>query len=194
MACPSFGAITIRGIAREKKYNNYNSIGTQDVSYNLSLKNLSTGAQLGTINTANSFSNRPDGIGPHSMSEFYSYDHDKTSTTTPTVTTTSASHNSNLNILSVAGNVSSDGGATITSRGVVIAANTTTPTLSNNFDSDTASGTTGSFTVTFSTSSFLVGPNGTVYYCRAYATNSQGTTYGTTRSVTITTSGNGGFQ
>ena len=105
----------------------------------------------------------------------------------------SATHNTSTDVLSVSGNVSSDGGATITSRGVVIAPNTTTPTLTNNFDYETASGTTGTFTVTFDTSAIIVGPNGTTYYCRAYATNSVGTTYGTTRSVTVTAP-EGGFQ
>ena len=192
MAVPFTGALSLRGIAKEKNYNNYNSLSNP--GSNLSLTNMSIGTQFGLINTANSATNRPNGSSPHQMSEFYAYDHDKSSATTPTVSTTSASHNSSLNILSVGGNVSSTGGASITSRGVVIAANTTTPTLSNNFDSGTASGTTGSFAVTFSTNGILVGPNGTVYYCRAYATNSQGTSYGSTRSVTITAGGNSGFQ
>ena len=191
MAVPSLGAITLRGIAREKRYNFYNSL--TDPGSNLSLSEMSTGTQFGLINTANHPANRPNTSTPHQMSEFYAYDHDASSASAPTVFTNSASHNENLGILSVAGNVSSDGGASITSRGVVIAANTTTPTLSNNFDYDTASGTTGTFTVTFDTTSILVGPNGTTYYCRAYATNSVGTTYGGTKSVTVTVSG-GGFQ
>ena len=182
----------LRGIAREKNYNNYNSIGNP--GSNLSLAQMSTGTQFGLINSANHPANRPNTTAPHQMSEFYFYDHDASSASAPTVFTNSASHNTNLDLLSVAGNVSSDGGATVTQRGVVIAANTTTPTLSNNFEYDTASGTTGTFTVTFDTSQFLVGPNGTTYYCRAYATNSVGTSYGSTRSVTIQPSGGGGFQ
>ena len=190
MAVPSSGILSLRNIAREKRYNNYNT--SIDPGSNLSLAEMSAGTQFGLINTANSAIHRPDTSTPHAMSEFYNYDHDKSSTTTPTVFTNSATHNENLGILSVAGNVSSDGGASITSRGVVIAANTTTPTLSNNFDSETASGTTGTFTVNFDTSSILVGPNGTTYYCRAYATNSQGTTYGATKSALVT--GGGGIE
>jgi len=188
MAVPSSGAINVRGIAREKKYNNYNSTGTQDVSYNLSVKNLSTGTQLGTINNANSLSNRPTAFAPYPMSDFYSYDHDKVSTSTPTVFTNSATNNQIASTLTVVGNVSSDGGASITQRGVVISTSQN-PTITSNIDSGTASGTTGTFSVVFDTSSLLVGPSGTVYYCRAYATNSQGTAYGTQIAVTVTTGG-----
>lgn len=188
MACPSSGNITIRGIAREKKYNNYYSTGTQDVSYNLSLKDLSTGTQLGTINNANSIANRPTAFAPYPMSDFYSYDHDKVSTSTPTVFTNSATYNESNSTLTVVGNVSSNGGATVTQRGVVIST-AQNPTITSNIDSGTASGTGGSFSVVFDTDNLLTGPNGTVYYCRAYATNSQGTAYGTQRSVTITSGG-----
>ncbi|MDA7492352.1 hypothetical protein N8445_00135 [bacterium] len=186
MACPNLGTITLKKIAREKRYNNYNSHGVH--GQNLSLKNMSTGTQHGTINNANSIANRPTALAPYPMSDFYSYDHDKVSASTPTVSTNSATNNENLGILTVVGNVSSDGGATITQRGVVIHT-TTNPTLTNNIDYDTASGTTGTFSVVFDTSNLLVGPNGTVYYCRAYATNSQGTAYGAQRSVTVTNSG-----
>jgi len=189
MAVPSSGTLSLRGIAREKRYNSYSTF--QDPGSNLSLAEMSAGTQFGLINTANSIANRPNTSTPHQMSEFYAYDHNLSNATAPSVSTNSASHNQALGVLSVAGTVSSDGGASITSRGVVIAANTTTPTLSNNFDSDTASGTTGTFTVNFDTSSILVGPNGTTYYCRAYATNSVGTTYGAARSVTVTLGGGG---
>ena len=100
-----------------------------------------------------------------------------TSTTTPTVTTTSASsitHNST----SSGGNVTSDGGASITARGVCwsTSANPTTA------DSHTTDGTgTGSF------SSSITGLSpSTTYHVRAYATNSQGTAYGA--DLTFTTS------
>jgi len=41
------------------------------------LKDASTGG-IATINTNNDSANRPDGMAPHSMTEFYSYDHDAT--------------------------------------------------------------------------------------------------------------------
>ena len=68
------------------------------------------------------------------------------------------------------GEVTSDGGATITARGVCW--NTTgTPTTTN--PKTTEDGTTGSFT------SAITGLTcGTSYYVRAYATNSSGTDYG----------------
>ncbi len=68
------------------------------------------------------------------------------------------------------GNVTADGGGTVTARGVCWAL-TENPTLSNSFTSD-ASGT-GVF------SSSITGLTaGTTYYVRAYATNSFGTAYG----------------
>ena len=105
----------------------------------------------------------------------------------PTVTTTTAT----LLLATTAtsgGNVTSDGGATITSRGVCW--NTTAnPTISNSKTTDT--GTTGTFT-----SSITGLTPGTTYYVRAYATNSSGTGYGselsftTINSYTVTVSSN----
>ncbi|MDB5226082.1 MAG: hypothetical protein JWN78_275 [Bacteroidota bacterium] len=86
-----------------------------------------------------------------------------TLTTNPIGSITTASASSG-------GNISSDGGAAVTTRGVCW--NTTPgPTIVN---SKTTNGTgTGSFT------SFLTGlASGTTYYVRAYATNSAGTAYG----------------
>lgn len=96
----------------------------------------------------------------------------------PTVTTTAA-----LTITStgatLGGNVTSDGNATVTERGVVYAT-TQTPTTSN---TKVAVGTgTGTFTtnVTGLTA-------GTTYYVRAYATNSQGTSYGSQETFNVST-------
>jgi uncharacterized protein (TIGR02145 family) len=99
----------------------------------------------------------------------------------PIVTTTSASTVTATGAI-LGGNVTSDGNATITERGVVYAT-TQNPTTSN---TKVAVGTgTGSFTtnVTGVTA-------GTTYYVRAYAINSQGTAYGSqeTFSTTITLS------
>ena len=75
------------------------------------------------------------------------------------------------------GNVTADGGATITERGVCW--NTSTgPTTSNS--KATSSGTTGAY----SPSMTGLSP-GTLYYARAYAINSVGTSYGS--EVTFTT-------
>lgn len=95
------------------------------------------------------------------------------------LTTNSVSSISTSSAIS-GGNVSADGGASITARGVVwgTAAN---PTIA--LATKTTDGTgTGSF------NSNITGLSaGTTYYVRAYATNSEGTTYGS--QVTFTTTG-----
>jgi hypothetical protein len=74
------------------------------------------------------------------------------------------------------GNVTADGGTAVTARGVVWATSPT-PTLADNFTEDGAG--TGSFT------SSLEGLQAaTTYYVRAYATNSEGTAYGSQVSFT----------
>jgi uncharacterized protein (TIGR02145 family) len=82
------------------------------------------------------------------------------------------------------GNVTSDGGAAVTARGVCWS-NSPNPTISNNTTSDGTG--TGNYT------SNITGLNqSTTYYVRAYATNSVGTAYGnqqtfTTQAATVTT-------
>ena len=93
-----------------------------------------------------------------------------------TLTTTTASSITSTTATS-GGNVTSDGGTTITARGVCWAT-TSTPTTAGSKTIDT--GTTGIFT-----SSITALTAGTVYYVRAYATNSAGTSYG--NEVTFTT-------
>lgn len=78
------------------------------------------------------------------------------------------------------GNITEDGGATVTVRGVCWATSAN-PTINNNKTSD-GSGT-GSF------ASSLTGLNlGTQYHVRAYATNSKGTAYGNDLTFTTITS------
>lgn len=94
--------------------------------------------------------------------------------TAPTITTPTVTTNSPTNIATtgatVGGNVTSDGGAEVIARGVVYGL-TSNPTLANNYVD--LGGGTGSF------STGLTGlDTGTIYYVRAYATNSQGTAYG----------------
>jgi len=69
MALPASGQISINDI--------YIETGNEN-ELNASLKNISDGTFV-TINTVNPAANRPDGVAPHAMSEFYSYDHDLTS-------------------------------------------------------------------------------------------------------------------
>lgn len=98
-------------------------------------------------------------------------------TTAPTVTTTSATAINQTSAVS-GGNVTSDGGATITARGICWAT-TANPTTANPKTTD--AGTTGVY------SSTMTGLTAnTLYYVRAYATNSVGTAYGTQISFTTT--------
>jgi uncharacterized protein (TIGR02145 family) len=91
------------------------------------------------------------------------------STSTPTnITTTTATSG---------GNITSDGGATITARGICWS-NTANPTIA--LTTKTVDGTgTGAFT-----SSITGLTAGTTYYVRAYATNSAGTSYGAQQTFT----------
>ena len=93
----------------------------------------------------------------------------------PTVITT-AVNNVAQTIATCGGNVTSDGGATVTARGVCWSTSQN-PTTTDSHTSD-GSGT-GSFT------SNLTGlTSSTTYYVRAYATNSAGTSYGNEVSFT----------
>lgn len=100
--------------------------------------------------------------------------------TLPIVTTTAVSAIT-LTTATSGGNVTSDGGGTITARGICYAT-IANPTISNTIV--TATGTTGTFS-----SNLTALTSGTTYYVRAYATNSAGTGYGT--QVTFITSANG---
>jgi hypothetical protein len=94
----------------------------------------------------------------------------------PTISSTSAAISITSTTATSGGNITSDGGATITERGVCWSINTN-PTTANSKTTD--AGTTGTYTST------LTGLTGnTLYYVRAYATNSVGTTYGPQISFT----------
>ena len=96
----------------------------------------------------------------------------------PTVTTTAAS-SVTISGAASGGNVTSDGGASVTGRGVCWSTSSN-PTTSNSRTSDGTG--TGSFT-----SSITGLSSGTTYYVRAYATNSAGTAYGSQVSFTTDT-------
>jgi len=97
-----------------------------------------------------------------------------TTTTVSSISSTSASSG---------GNISNDGGGAVTARGVVWSTSQN-PTIA--LTTKTVDGTgTGSFT-----SSITALSPGTVYYVRAYATNSAGTAYGNQQILTTATSSN----
>lgn len=96
----------------------------------------------------------------------------------PPVVTTAEVTEVSLNTAVTGGNVTSDGGAEITARGVCWG-KIQMPTTSDNYTSDGTG--TGEFI------SNITGlEEGTTYYVRAYATNSEGTSYGEEVSFTTT--------
>ena len=76
MAVPSSGTLSLRGLGREKVYDNYSSTSNL---INVSLSNLATGTGYDSTNAAST--SKPNSTTPHSMSEWYGYDHDATSAT-----------------------------------------------------------------------------------------------------------------
>ena len=101
------------------------------------------------------------------------------SVSTPTVTTTIVS-SITYNYAVTGGNVTSDGGASVTERGVVYSTSQNPITTSTSAIKITSGSGVGTFSVALED----LAPN-TTYYVRAYATNSKGTAYGT--QVTFTT-------
>lgn len=107
-----------------------------------------------------------------------SYGEEKTFITSklaPTVTTTDVSSITS-NSAVTGGNVTSDGGANVTARGVCYGTSQN-PTISGQHTSD--GNGTGTFTSTLTGLS-----ENTTYYVRAYATNSEGTSYGSQKTFT----------
>jgi uncharacterized protein (TIGR02145 family) len=104
-------------------------------------------------------------------------------TTLPTLTTTAADSIKTTSARS-GGNITSDGGCTITARGVVWSTSQN-PTIA--LSTNTSDGTgTGSF----SSNLTCLNPN-TTYYVRSYATNCLGTAYGNEVSFTTTVASQG---
>jgi len=95
----------------------------------------------------------------------------------PTVSSTSSVSSITGNSGVSGGNVSSDGGLTVTDRGLAYGTSPN-PTTGNGYVS-TGNGGTGSFSATMNSLS-----PGTTYYVRAYATNNLGTGYGPQVSFT----------
>ncbi len=107
-------------------------------------------------------------------------------TTTPTVNTTAASSIANTSA-TLAGEVTDDGGATVTDRGVVYSqtSENADPTIGG---TGVVSDSNGTGTGVFSESIGGLAA-GTQYSFKAYATNSEGTSYGTVSTFTTTGKG-----
>ena len=95
----------------------------------------------------------------------------------PTLTTVSASNVTNNSAVS-GGNITSDGGSTVTQRGVCWSTNQN-PTIADNIT------TNGSGSGSFTSSITSINAN-TTYYVRSYATNGLGTAYGNQINFTTT--------
>ncbi len=102
----------------------------------------------------------------------------------PSITTTSIS-TFDATSATMGGNVTADGGATVTERGVVYSSTDATPTIGETGVTKDANGTgIGTF------SKSITGLSGnTTYYVCAYTTNSAGTSYGTVVSFKTLTPG-----
>ena len=99
---------------------------------------------------------------------------------TPPVLTSEAATAITSSGATLNGDITSDGGGSVTARGFVYSSSDNTPVLSESGVTDQASGTgTGTFNASVSS----LTPN-TTYYFQAYATNSSGTSYGGILSFT----------
>lgn len=143
MAVPSSGELELRGDIALEVYGN--ATGT----------NIS----LGTMSDIAGFAS------PDAMTDFYGWQN----ATAPSATTNGITAVAETSF-TANGNITSDGGASITERGFYVGTNSASPTNNTKY---TVSGTTG----VYSRSITGLGSS-TTYYCWAYATNSAGTSYG----------------
>lgn len=161
--------VTARGVCWSSSHNpNLNdnhtsdSIGTGHFTSNI------TGLTAGTTYYIRAYATNAVGTA-------YGNEDTLTTWTTPTVTTDTVSNITDTSAV-CGGNVTSDGGTTITARGVCWGT-LPNPTISDSHTSDSVG--TGHFT------SIITGLTaGTTYYVRAYATNSVGTIYGNEDTIT----------
>jgi len=167
-------AVTVKGVCWSTSANPTTSDGhTTDGTGTGTFTSSITGLAPGTTYHVRAYATNSVGT---------SYGSDITFTTNavvPTVTTIAVS-DITATSASSGGNVSDDGGAPVTARGVCWGTSTN-PTISDSHTTD------GSGTGTFTSSITGLTPD-TTYYLRAYATNTAGTAYG--NEATFTTAAN----
>ena len=149
--------------------NNKKSSGSGLGNFTVNLSNLSAGTKYYV--RAYAINEIGTSYGPT-----ISFTTEEPSYSKPTVTTSSATYVTTSSA-TIGGNVTSDGGTTVTERGLCYSTSSSTPTTSNS--KKTAGSGLGNFTVNLSNLSA-----GTKYYVRAYAINEVGTSYGSTISFT----------
>lgn len=145
------------------------SNGTGTAAFTSSLTNLSPGLTY----YIRSYATNSFGTGYGNELSF------QTSTTTPTLGSTTIVSSITQTTAVSGGNITSDGGLSITARGIVWSTSQT-PTISLTTKTNDGTGS-GSFV-----SNLTNLTPGTLYYVRSYATNGNGTQYGTQVSFTTT--------
>jgi hypothetical protein len=172
-------AVTERGVVYSS-VDNTPTIGENNVTQNAngttgtgSFSKSINGLTAGTTYYVRAYAINAEGTAYGSMQSF-------TTLNLPTITTAAVSTYDGVSA-TMGGNVTADGGSSVTERGVVYSSVDNTPTIGETDVTKNISGTTG--TETFSKS--ITGlTRGTTYYVRAYATNSEGTVYGSMQSFT----------
>ena len=132
-------------------------------------------AELGASTSDVSLGSMSDTAGftePDAISDFYGF----SAAAAPSVSTSAATSIQHFQ-MTLNGNVTSDGGATVTARGFYFG---TDSNYANNLQIAVGSGTGA-----FSTTRTNLNAN-QLYYITSYATNSQGTTIGSTVTATTT--------
>lgn len=163
--------VTARGVCWSTNQNpTINDSHTNDGTGTGSFTSNITGLSAGTVYYVRAYATNSAGT---------SYGEQKTFTTLadmPTITTNNVSNIASTTA-TCGGNVTNNGGATVTARGVCYGPYPNTLIISNDHTTD------GSGTGSFTSSITGLSP-GNTYYVRAYATNSVGTAYGETKTFT----------
>lgn len=136
-----------------------------DVNLEVNDNITDTDVSLTTLSTGAGFT------APHGLTEFYDY----TAVALPSVTTNAISSIASTS-MTLNGDVTGDGGGTISERGFYFGTDNSSATNNTKY---TVSGTTGAFTLAQTGLT-----TGTTYYAWAFATNEAGTTIASVQSAT----------